>query len=71
MSIIQSLRGGRDNDPEFGTRMSGIGPYAELIRRRFSVACRRLGIESARDRELVTALFQPPRPASPQMELAL
>lgn len=71
MSIIQSLRGGRDNDPRFGTRMSGVGPYAALIRKRFTVACRRLGIESARDTALATTLFRPPRPSSPQLELAL
>jgi DNA repair photolyase len=71
MSIIQSLRGGRDNDPRFGTRMSGIGPYAQLIQNRFNVACRRLGINGSRDKHLVTTSFRPPRPHSPQMELEL
>jgi DNA repair photolyase len=71
MSIIQSLRGGRDNDPNFGTRMSGIGPYAQLIKSRFNVACRRLGIDGARDRDLVTTLFRAPRPDSPQLEFPL
>jgi DNA repair photolyase len=69
MSIIQSFRGGRDNDPRFGTRMSGTGPYAQLIKNRFNIACRRLGIEGARDRDLVTTLFRPPRAPTPQMEL--
>jgi len=71
MSIIQSLRGGRDNDPRFGTRMSGTGPYAELIKNRFNVACRRLGLNGSRDKDLVTTLFRPPRPDSPQLEFSL
>jgi hypothetical protein len=51
--------------------MSGIGPYAELIKKRFNVACRRLGLNAARDKDLVTTLFRPPRPHSPQMEFDL
>jgi DNA repair photolyase len=43
MSRLQAMRGGRDNDPHFGTRMSGTGELAELLERRFEVACRRLG----------------------------
>ena len=37
MSIVRQMRGGRDNDPSFGTRMSGTGNYAELIEKRFEV----------------------------------
>ena len=59
MATIQSLRGGRDNDPNFFTRMRGQGPWAELIRTRFEIACRkhnlpRLKIPLRRD------LFEPP-----------
>ncbi|HEX6006571.1 MAG TPA: PA0069 family radical SAM protein, partial [Burkholderiales bacterium] len=43
MSRVQAMRGGRDNDPHFGTRMSGTGELAELLERRFEVACRKLG----------------------------
>lgn len=70
MSVIRSLRGGRDNDPEFGSRMRGSGPYAQLLRSRFFVACRRVGIDAALQIALDTTRFQPPRPASPQMELS-
>jgi len=42
ISIVRQVRGGRDNDPNFGTRMSGTGKFAELIEKRFEVACRRL-----------------------------
>src|SRR4029453_15564672 len=40
MATIQSLRSGRDNDPNFFTRMRGQGPWAALIRTRFEIACR-------------------------------
>jgi len=44
ISIVRQVRGGRDNDPRFGTRMSGTGNYAELIEKRFDLACRRYGL---------------------------
>ena len=44
ISIIRQVRGGRDNDPNFGTRMSGTGKFAELIEKRFDIACRKLGL---------------------------
>jgi DNA repair photolyase len=66
MSIIQSLRGGRDNDPDFGTRMRGSGPWAELLRTRFHRACRKHGLNSERI-QLRSDLFCPPR--GPQGEL--
>lgn len=66
MAIIRSLRGGRDNDPNFFTRMKGQGPWAELLRVRFHRACRlhRLNLDRPR---LDTSLFRPPR--GPQGEL--
>jgi DNA repair photolyase len=48
MSLIQSIRQGRDNDPGFFTRMRGIGPWAELIRTRFLISCNRLGLNQQR-----------------------
>ena len=60
MALIQGMRGGRDNDPDFGTRMRGSGPYAEMLRTRFRLACAKLGLGSAR-LELRTDLFCPPR----------
>lgn len=71
MSLVRDVRGGRDNDPGFGTRMHGIGPYAELMRSRFKIASRKLGFESARSRLLDTTLFRAPGPASPQLQLEL
>ena len=70
MSLIQDMRGGRDNDPRFGTRMRGTGPIAELLRNRFKIACKRLDLNSGR-RELTqpTHLFRPPLKEGPQMQL--
>jgi DNA repair photolyase len=71
MSLVRDARGGRENDPNFGSRMRGAGAYAELIRARFKVASRRLGLDSARDRPLDTTLFRPSGPASSQLQLEL
>ncbi len=61
MSVIQQIRGGRDNDPNFGSRMRGTGEFAALLARRFELACRRLGLNADRDARLDTSLFRPPR----------
>lgn len=66
MAIIRSLRGGRDNDPDFHTRMKGQGPWAELLGTRFRIATRKHGLDGERIR-LRTDLFRPP--AGPQGEL--
>ena len=62
MNIIKSIRDGRENDPRFFTRMRGSGPWADLIRTRFAIACRKLGLNNDRIR-LRTDLFQPPEGA--------
>ena len=48
MATIQSIRGGRDNDPNFFTRMRGQGPWADLLRTRFEMACKRHNMPSAK-----------------------
>lgn len=66
MSLVQSMRGGRDNDPDWFTRMQGSGPYAALIRTRFLAACKRWGLV----RESISLrddLFR--RPAGTQLSL--
>ena len=60
MATIRSMREGRDNDPAFFTRMRGAGPWAELLRTRFHIACRRLGLNAERI-SLRSDLFRPPR----------
>ena len=48
MSLIKSVRGGDENDPNFGSRMTGRGPYAWTIGRRFQLAAQRLGLNAKR-----------------------
>jgi DNA repair photolyase len=66
MATIRDLRGGRDNDPNFHTRMQGQGPWADLLRTRFQIACRKYGLNRERI-VLRSDLFRPP--AGPQGEL--
>lgn len=56
MSLIRSMRDGKDYDSEWGKRMRGTGPYAWQIGRRFEIAARRLGL-NARRTSLRTDLF--------------
>ena len=70
MALVRGLRGGADNDPRFGTRMTGTGPLAELMRRRFALACRRHGLPAGRDRvPQRTDLFRPPAGPGGQQRL--
>jgi DNA repair photolyase len=59
MGIIRSTRGGRDNDPDFFSRMKPQGVWAELFRKRFQIACRRLGMNTTRI-ELDCSRFRKP-----------
>jgi DNA repair photolyase len=73
MSLVRQMRGGKDYDSTFGTRMRGTGPLAELLRTRFQIACRRLGLGTGRQQPPDTRLFRPPRGAhaGPQLSLDL
>ncbi len=66
MSVIRSLRGGRDNEPDFFRRMQGQGPWADLLSVRFHRACRQHGL-NRRSMRVRSDLFRPP--AGPQGEL--
>ena len=68
MSVMQSMRGGRDYKAEWGERMRGSGPYAWMIGRRFEVAARRLGLNQPKQ-TLRTDLFRPPVLPGGQMQL--
>ena len=70
MSMIQQMRGGRDNDPQFGSRMRGQGLFADLISRRFDVACQRLGLNRERV-PMDTSRFTPPRTDVQRAQLTL
>lgn len=69
MSLIRSMRGGKDYDAEFGKRMKGEGPYAWQISRRFELAAKKLGIRRTRSMPLNTELFVPPSGAGVQLSL--
>src|SRR4051812_12585114 len=64
ISIVHQLRGGKDNDPRFGTRMTGTGNFAELIERRFNSPGRRFALNGPGGgggrAELDCSLFTPP-----------
>jgi DNA repair photolyase len=61
MSVIRQMRGGHDYDAAYGSRMRGDGPFATLLQMRFAIACRRLGIDRAREHGgLDTTRFRPP-----------
>jgi len=66
MSIINQLRGGKDNDPRFGDRMRGQGPWYELMLARFRLARRRLGLGGERV-VLRSDLFRPPHGAQGEL----
>jgi DNA repair photolyase len=63
---IRDLRGGKLNDPRFGSRLRGEGIFAEEIRALFTIACRRAGIADGRA-ELSAAAFR--RPGAAQLSL--
>ena len=71
MSLIREMRGGRDNDPHFGSRMRGTGPYAQLLRERFRIACQRLKLRTRSGEPLQTSQFTPPTPTGSQLRLGL
>jgi DNA repair photolyase len=68
MSLVRQMRGGKDYDSSFGKRMTGSGPYAWMIGRRFETACERLGL-NLRKAKLTTEHFAPPRPRPVQLSL--
>lgn len=71
MSLVRQMHGGRAYDARFGSRMRGTGPLAELLCRRFTIACRRLGLAASRRPQQSAALFRPPRPQRAQLRLEL
>jgi DNA repair photolyase len=68
MSLVRQMRGGKDYDAQWGQRMRGEGPLADLIARRFGVAKKRLGLDAPMPR-LETALFRVPGRLGAQLDL--
>ncbi len=67
MGIVRSIRNGRDNDPDFFTRLKPTGVWADLFRSRFELACKRAGI-GKRTLKLDCSRFRKPE-TSGQMRL--
>ncbi len=68
LNLIREVRGGRENDPRFGTRMRGQGAYAVIMEQRFERAVERLGL-SNKPPVLRTDLFSAPEIESNQLSL--
>jgi len=67
-TLIRDMRGGKDYDSQWGTRMKGTGPMAWMIGRRFEIACERLGLNRKRVK-LSTSHFVQPEKRGEQLDL--
>src|SRR5665213_4112079 len=68
MKLVRDMRGGKDYDSNWGTRMTGAGPYAWMVGRRFENACERLGLNKHKV-PLSTEHFHSPKPRAEQLSL--
>ena len=68
MARVREMRGGRDNDSRFGSRMTGEGVWAQLLRQRLKKASARLGLDHSRI-ELDLTQFRRPSPQAGQGSL--
>ena len=60
LSMVRAIRGGRENDPNYFSRMRGDGDYARMIEQRFHNGCRRYGLNQTPQPPLVTELYTAP-----------
>ena len=67
MNAVRDTRGGKANDPTWGRRMRGQGPFAELLAARFAAARRKHGLDKTRLPPLRTDLFQAPGSGGTQL----
>ncbi|MDO8398182.1 MAG: PA0069 family radical SAM protein [Bradyrhizobium sp.] len=67
-TLIRDMRGGRDYDSQWETRMKGTGPMAWMIGRRFEIACEKLGLNKRRAK-LTTDHFARPKRSGQQLSL--
>ncbi|HWJ89228.1 MAG TPA: PA0069 family radical SAM protein [Pelagibacterium sp.] len=68
MGLVRDYRNGQDNDPRFGSRFTGEGPYAVLMQQRFEKAAARLGLNE-KSAPLRTDLFVHPPKETAQLSL--
>ena len=67
-ALIRQSRDGKDYDATFGKRMTGSGPYAWMIGKRFDTACAKLGL-NVEQAALTTEHFRAPREPTQQLDL--
>jgi DNA repair photolyase len=68
MNRVRDTRGGKEYDSTFGVRMRGAGWYAELIQKRFRLACKKFELNK-RNIELDCAQFSVPAKSGDQLAL--
>ncbi len=61
-ALMRDMRGGKEYDSRWGTRMTGTGPYAWIIGRRFEAATERLGLNKDKVKLTTEHFVPPPRP---------
>jgi len=61
MSLVRQMRGGKDYDSTWHTRMRGTGPYAALIARRFHLAVKRIGLNRESHPLVLNKFKRPPQ----------
>ena len=61
MALIRQMRGGKDYDAQWNTRMKGTGPYAQMMARRFQMAVKKLGLNQPSAPMATTSFKRPPR----------
>lgn len=69
MSLIRQMRGGKEYDSTFGSRMRGEGEFANLLKMRFQLACRRFGLNTERQIALNTSQFRKKEQGPRQLNL--
>jgi DNA repair photolyase len=69
LSLVAQAHGGRLYDSAWSKRMTGAGPYADMIRLRFDRACRKLGFNQRTTDQLDTTRFRPPPQSGDQLNL--
>lgn len=69
MTLVRETRAGRDYDATFGLRQRGTGVYADILNRRFKLACRKLGLNTERRSDLATDRFRRPAADPDQLQL--
>ncbi len=68
LALLREARRGKLYDPTFGTRMTVEGVYAQLLARRFELACKRLGLGD-KEWDLDVSQFEKPQPHGEQLAL--